>query len=370
VAALVTVAVTVLVPLAACSGEADPEPGRPPDQAALVDAINRQLELRPGHENLRAILVVTHGKTVVARYEDGSASKHWDIGWGTTAVMATLIGIAIDEGRIPGLDATLGRLLPDHAKDMSPSVASTTLREVLTMTAGFPGTKSGDRVADYMAAPDPVASILRAGRPTDTHRFAYSAQGAHLLSAIVAEATGMSVLEYARTRLFDPLGIDSGPAYDGPVNKANLKAYEAAGFAWPVDSTGLNLGWNSLKLTPTDLARIGQLYVDNGRWDGHQIVSSSWVHESTRVQESNVAHPSDNFSGYGGYGYGWWLIESDSSPAFFVADLSGQLLEVLPTHRLVVVVASQPDYGVVGSGITPDALTFLVNDVIGPHVRP
>jgi len=117
------------------------------------------------------------------------------------------------------------------------------------------------------------------------------------------------------------------------------------------------------------MARVGQLYVDDGVWKGHRVVSSSWVHESTRVQVDNVAHPSDNFSGYGGYGYGWWLIESDASPAFFVADLSGQLLEVLPTHHLVVVVASEPVPGTTGSGVTPDAMTFLVNDVIGPAVR-
>jgi CubicO group peptidase (beta-lactamase class C family) len=351
---LVVALVVLLVSLAGCSDSPDPEPAAAQDQRALLDAINRQLELRPGHENLRALLVVVNGKTVVQRYDDVPAAKHWDIGWATTAVVATLVGIAIDEGRIPGLGATLRQLLTEQADDMSPAVAATTLREVLTMTGGFTGTNGADPVASYMTAPDPVGKILRAARPTPVHRFAYSAQGAHLLSAVLARATGMSVLDYARSRLFDPLGIDT----------------RSAGFAWPVDSTGLNLGWTGLELAPAELARIGQLYVDDGKWKGRRILSSSWVHESTRVQVHNVAHPSDNFSGYGGYGYGWWLIESDSSPAFFVADLSGQLLEVLPTHHLAVVVASETVNGAVGSAVTPDALTFLVNDVIGPAVRP
>lgn len=350
---MATVSITVLASLTACSESPSPESGQSQDQGELVAAINRQLELRPGHENLRGVLVLVDGKTVVERYDDVSAAKHWDIGWATTAVVATLVGIALDEGRIPGLDATLRQLLPDHTADMSGPIAATTLREVLTMTGGLQGTEAGDPVARYMSAPDPVGRILRAGRPNEVGRFDYSAQGAHLLSAILAEATGMSVLDYARSRFFDPLGIDT----------------KSAEFAWPTDSTGLNLGWSSLKLAPADLAKIGQLYVDDGKWRGEQVVSASWVRDATKVQVDNVAHPSDNFSGYGGYGYGWWLIEADSSPAFFVADLSGQLLEVLPSHSLVVVVASQPEAGVVGSGVTPDALTFLVNDVIGPRAR-
>ena len=162
---------------------------------------------------------------------------------------------------------------------------------------------------------------------------------------------GNASLEFARSRLFGPLGIDT----------------TGGQFAWPTDSAGLSLGWTGLALAPAELARIGQLYLDDGVCQGRRILSSSWVHESTRQQVANVAHPSDNFSGYGGYGFGWWLIEADSSPAFFVADLSGQLLEVLPSHHLVVVVASEPMKGI--GGVTPDALTFLVNDVIGPGVR-
>jgi CubicO group peptidase (beta-lactamase class C family) len=348
---LVAATALCLVPLTACGGDGQRGEDRGEREAALVESINHQLELRPGVDNVRAIIVRVHGKDVIAQYDDVPASRHWDMGWGTVAVVATLVGIAIDEGRIPGLEATLGQLLPDHAKDMSPAVERVTLRQVLTMTAGFTGTPD-DRVAAYMNLADPVGTILRAARPTPAHRFAYSSQGAHVLAAVVAETTGMPVEDYARRTLFDPLGIDSG--------------HEE--FAWPTDSQGLNLGWTSLRLTPEDVARIGQLYVNGGTWQGQRVVSADWVRESTRVQVHNVAHPSDNFSGYGGYGYGWWLIESDDSPAFFVADLSGQLLEVLPTHSLAVVVCSESVPG--DSGVTPDAMTFLVNDVVGPAFSP
>ena len=348
------VSLIMLVTLTACGGSPDRGPG-PADggDSALYASINRQLQLRPGNENVRAVLVSVRGKDLVERYDDASPDHHWDIGWGTVAVVSTLVGLAIDDGHISGVDARLRELLPDHVDDMSPAVGSTTLRQVLTMTGGFQGTNGSDPVRRVMSTRDPVGTILRTARPEGTHRFAYSSQGAHLLGAIVAEATSEPLLDYAMSRLFRPLGIDT----------------HAGQFAWPTDSAGLNLGWTGLALAPSDLARIGQLYLDDGVWKGHRILSSSWVHEATRQQVANVSHPSQNFSGYGGYGYGWWLIESDSSPAFFVADLTGQLLEVLPTHHLVVVVASEDVPGSAPAGVTPDALTFLVNDVIGPGVR-
>ncbi len=340
----------LLVVLVACASDTDRTTTRAERDSELVSAIQRQLDLRPGHENVRALLADVDGEQVVAQYDDVPASRHWDVGWETTAFVTTLVGIAIDEGHIPGVSATLAELLPDHTDDMSPAVARVTLREVLTMTGGF-ATARGDATGGQMSAPDPVGAILRAARPTPARSFHYSSQGAHVLGAVVAEATGSSLLDYARSRLLDPLGIDT----------------DETGFGWATDARGLHQGWTSLTLRPSDVAKLGQLYLDHGRWDGQQVVSAAWVREATKVQEDNVSRPDDNLSGYGGYGYGWWLIESDNTPAYFVADLTGQLLEVLPAHALVVVVASEAVEG--SPGMTPDALTFLVSDVIGPAAR-
>jgi CubicO group peptidase (beta-lactamase class C family) len=366
---LVLSSIVLLLPVG-CSTDPQHEPGPDPvePQSALLAAIHRDLDLREGHENIEAVLVRAHGKRVVDWYNDVPTDRHWDIGWVTVAFVSTLIGIAIDEGDIPGLDATLRQLLPEHEGEMSPAVASTTLRDVLTMTGGFPGTIH-DAVTRRMSAPDPVAEILRAAQPSAVHRVVYSSQGAHLLSAVLAKATGMSVLEYARSHLLDPLDIDTSNAYQGTAGPEDMEAYEAADFAWPVDSTGLSLGWNSLKLSPSDLAKLGQLYLDGGRWKGEQLVSSSWVQQATEGQEENVSMTNNNIAGTG-YGYGWWRIDSGSSPAYFMGDVSGQLLEVVPSHSMVVVVASQPDFATLKPGIRPEDLTFLVDDVIAPQVRP
>ena len=104
---------------------------------------------------------------------------------------------------------------------MSPDVADTTLRELLTMTAGFAGLDR-DRTAEYMADPDPVGRILQAAPDPLGGGFEFSNQGAHVVAAVLAEATGMSVLDYARSRLFEPLGIDTRPAFELPLDAGNM----------------------------------------------------------------------------------------------------------------------------------------------------
>ena len=100
----------------------------------------------------------------------------------------------------------------------------------------------------------------------------------------------MSVLDYARSRLFEPLGIDTRPAFEEMLDAGNLDAFVAAGFAWPVDGSGLHLGWTGLKLRPADLVRIGQMMLDSGRWKGKQVVPADWVRESTTQQADTVSN--------------------------------------------------------------------------------
>ena len=135
--------------------------------------------------------------------------------------------------------------------------------------------------------------------------FVYSNGTSHLLAAIVEEATGTSALAYARSRLFGPLGIDTTPAFRRVPTPENLEALDRAGFAWPADPQGTSTGWFGLRLRPEDLLKIGQLFLDHGRWEGQQIVSEEWVEEATSQQievDSSV-----------GYGYQWWTGDSTAS---------------------------------------------------------
>ncbi len=301
------------------------------------------------------------GRVVYEHYDHADAADHWNIDAATTTVLATLVGIALHEGRISGLGATLAQLLPDRAASMSRQVAHTNLRQLLTMTAGF-DVPANNRVEPFVDEPDPVAGILRSQVNTPGRFFDYSDQGAHLLSAILEHATGMSVLDYARSRLLDPLGIPSRPA-DEPLGTARALAQgDQHDFGWAVDRSGLQDGWNGLRLRPRDLARIGQVYLDEGRWHGHQVVPENWARVAplTRVATGYELAP--------GYGYGWWVDERNARTTYFAWGYGGQLLEVLPQQHLVAVVLTEQDPTNLVRGFFAAELTFLVDHVIVPAV--
>jgi len=165
--------------------------------------------------------------------------------------------------------------------------------------------------------------------------FAYSSYGSHLLSAILVEATGTTVLDYARAKLFGPLMIPTEPAAQPTANEFfNIPAEGLSGFAWPVDPKGYQTGFAYLRITPPDMAKLGQLYLNGGQWQGQQVVPAAWVEESTShlVNSDSTTLP--------GYGYQWWVGTADGHQAFAAAGLAGQLIEVVPDLNLVVVVSS------------------------------
>lgn len=288
---------------------------------------------------LRALLVGVDGEVLIERYRSGiDASDTANTYSVTKSVLSTLVGMAIDEGLIPGVDATLGELLP--AEPMPEQVRGVTLRQVLTMSGGFAQDSSFYRTDDWVAAvlADP------ANRPGG-NEFVYSDGSSHLLSAILAQATGRPALDYARERLFDPLGISSRPAsvptvVPGPAGDFAefQEAYDAAsGFAWSVDPTGLNAGFSDLKITPRDMLRIGQLYLDDGQHAGEQVVPAEWVAAATTRQV-------ESSGGFGdGYGYQWWVGQVNGHRTFASIGIAGQLIQVVPDLQLVVVAAADPD---------------------------
>lgn len=317
-----------------------------PDKlAALVEPdVEEYLAEADPTGQVRAVLVHHDGVPLVERYHQSEPGQWWDTRSVTKTVMSTLIGIAIGDDLIESVDDTLAELLPDRRDEMTDEVAALTLHQVLTHTAGFG--EEGSAADDYWRSEHWMTSILatRAEAETPDGTFAYSNAGAHLMSAVLVEATGVSVLEYAREELFEPLGIPSEPAFEPTVDlddpDADAESYARfveEDFAWGIDPHGLHEGSCCSKLRPQDLARIGQPYLDDGRWDGEQVVPVDWVEEATspQVQVSLAATA--------GYGYMWWTTQIDGQPAFVAYGKGGQVIEVVPDLGLVVVVATEID---------------------------
>ena len=328
--------------LAATAGCAPPTP-TPDVVQAIEERLQSTLEPLDRGDRVRAILVMQDGQPIFERYMGSTPEDYWDVRSVTKSVTATLIGIAIDQGLIGGVDATLGELLPSRSADLTPETAGISLSAILTHTANF--VTEWDDEQDVFAAPDVVGAILadRAARGPGDGSFQYSDAGAHILAAIVAEATDMPVLTFAREYLFDPLDVATEPEWDQPPAttdeewEALLDSYDEADFAWPADPQGVHTGYAFLRLRATDLARIGELYRSGGFFEGTRIVSDTWVAQATtaHVDQARV----DQAAATTGYGYQWWVESSQGY--FFAQGRGGTIILVDPAKEAVVVVASQ-----------------------------
>ncbi len=308
-------------------------------------------------DQVRAILVSVHGRPVFERYYHSSAATTGNVFSVTKSVMSMLIGIALDERKLRGVDQTLAQLLPAYAAAMPAAVKAVTLRQVLTMTAGLPSDPPG-ALPGFVTSGDWVAAILREGTQQPTGQgFAYSSAGSHLLSAILRQATGRSTLDYARAKLFTPLGISTVPAAEPVARAESALAYDRARFAWPTDPQGNHVGFTWLKLTARDMDRLGQLWLNQGRWAGRQLVTAAWVTESTTSHVDTHSTPEQ-------YGYQWWLTTADGHRAYAAMGYGGQLIEVVPDLDLVTVVASTDAPGAAG----PEVYLDLVSSYIAPAI--
>jgi len=368
---VVAAGLAVLATTVGCTGSpAQPAP-QPPQAASPTTAtatlrsnadLGRSIDVffrenyTGSFRNVRAVLVHVDGRPVVERYYGGSALTTSNVYSVTKSVMSMLIGIALDEGHLGSVNQTLAELLPSYTARMAPQAKAITLRQVLTMSAGLPPDPPSPELP---SSSNWVATIVSRGPTQPPGRaFEYSSAGSHLLSAILAEATGQSVLDYARDKLFTPLGIDTEPAAEPVATSQNLPGYDRAAFAWPKDPQGYHLGFGYLKLTAGDMVRLGQLWLDKGTWKGRRLVSAAWVYEST-WPHVKTGDPTTR------YGYQWWVTSADGRDAYAALGYGGQMIAVVPDLDLVVVVSTDVD------DQSPPIGNFLnvVSILIAPAIR-
>lgn len=229
----------------------------------------------------------------------------------TKSVVSTIFGIAHENGVIPDLETKLLDIFPSITPE-TPSdwKSAITLRDLLMMSGGFDARDSWiyewEKLNSLHEAEDTVQYML--DLPMDFEpgsRFEYTNGVSHLLSCIITEQTGVSAAEYADEHLFGPLGITE--------------------YTWDEDNQGRNWGYNRIHFTPQDMAKIGYLFLNEGKWDGEQLISREWVQEATKHRiDANILD---------GYGYQWWVGDG-----FYVAvGYQGQFIFVYPEHDLIAV---------------------------------
>lgn len=282
------------------------------DPARLARGVERVGDL----SGARSLLVVRNGRIVAERSFAGSDlnQRPHDIKSASKSLLSALVGIALERGWIGGLDSTVGELLPGYAEALPPEKRRIALADVLAMSSGL-GTTSFEHYGAWVATGDWTRAAL--ARPLEAEpgtQFAYSTGNSHLVSAILTEATGRSTLELAREHLLEPVGITV--------------------HSWQRSPEGYYFGGNSLRTTPRDLARLGQLYLQEGRWNGRQVVPADWVRRST------TRHAEGWPDRYGAYGYLWWLPPDDPWESYAAVGYGGQLLYVVPELDMLLVMTS------------------------------
>jgi CubicO group peptidase (beta-lactamase class C family) len=285
--------------------------------------------------NLHSLLVIRHGYLVSETYfQNYDAERKHELYSITKSFVATLVGIAIDQGVISGVNQKVTGFFPDKTfENNDDHKAAMRLEDVLTMTTGLDWEEGDLAYGELYRSRDWVKHMLdkRMSEAPGSH-FNYCSGCSHLLSAIVQKQTGMSTQEFAEKYLFKPLGIER--------------------YSWSSDAEGIAIGGWGLQMAPRDMAKLGYLYLHGGNWDGQQIVSSAWIEEATRQ------HVETEDEGYG-YGYQWWTY----SPlgAYAAIGMGGQTVIVAPDLDLIVVTTAQMD----GS----EAIFRLVEEVIAPSVQ-
>ncbi len=311
-------------PAQEAGGAAAPEAGprapewevRPPadlglDRERLGAAYRRAGQLDP----LNGLLVARRGTLVAEQYWNGmSARRDVNVKSASKSVISALVGIALREGVIDGLDQRVVEFFPEYVgEDADPRKREVTVRDLLTMRSGLEST-SFENYGRWVAGDDWVRGVLEQPVVADPGgRFIYSTGSSHLLSAILARASGSSTLEFARRHLFGPLGIEPG--------------------GWQRDPQGYYFGGNNLSLSPREMRRFGELYLNLGRWEGEQVLPEDWVRESWRVYTHSRRH------GYG-FGYYWWTRELAGHPVHYAWGYGGQFIFVVPDLEMVVVTTS------------------------------
>jgi CubicO group peptidase (beta-lactamase class C family) len=289
----------------------------------------------PQFKKIGSVLIARDGRLAYEDYPDGNSETLRDTRSATKTIAGIVVGIAIQEGKLSGVDATVLTLLPERARGVQnpdPRKTAITVEDFLTMSSplecdDWNDASRGNEEKMYLIEDWtqfildlPIRGQMHLGEqlksPPYGRSFSYCTGGVFVLSEVLEKVTGTRTDRYAQEKLFTPLGINQTKWVYSPRN---------------VPQTG-----GGLRLSSRDLLKIGQLYLNGGRWQGRSLVSEAWVRNSTRPH-AKIDEETE-------YGYLWWLKSFKSGQksyqAFFMSGNGGNKIVVFPELKLVAVITS------------------------------
>lgn len=322
---------------------AGPLPTTTPKEAGLSEEALSELKALLEETNTRAALILHKGKIVSEWYWKGEGPGSTFEVWSTSKSYAsTVVGMLIDEGKIESVDDHVSKYIPSWDEDKK---AKVTIRHLLEQTSGL--SERG-----VLGAEDQLAASLEAEIETEPGEVSkYNNAACNVISAIVSAAAGVDPEQYMREKMWKRIGMDNT--------------------SWRRDRAGNVITYAGIQSTARDLTRFGLLHLNNGKWDGEQIVSKKWIDaattEQTRLGIGRVANSTS------AYGFLWWLdYGSERVPHNYSSlGLYGNNMTVIPELDLVGVrlVGNDRDGGALMMR-TPEWVEKLAAVVLGPASKP
>ena len=286
-------------------------------------------------KKIGSVLIARHGQLVYEKYFDGTAATVRDTRSATKSITSLLVGLAIQDKKLSGVDARILDLLPEHRRKLQnpdPRKEQITVEALLTMSSplecdDWNDASRGNEERMYLIEDWaqfildlPIRGRMRIGEipesPKYGRNFSYCTGGVFVLSEVLGRATGLRADKYAAEKVFAPLGITNATWVYSPLN---------------IPQTG-----GGLRLCSLDLLKIAQLYLNGGKWNSKTIVNEPWVKASTT--------PHAEINDHQEYGYLWWLqtfnAGNRSYAAFFMSGNGGNKVLGFPTLDMAVAITS------------------------------
>jgi CubicO group peptidase (beta-lactamase class C family) len=315
---LTTACLCLLLALVPGAGLADPGIAGQGPRVPPVHDIDRLVDASDVSSRMRSLLISQGGEIIYERYfNDFGPDDLTNVKSVSKSILSALIGIAISERLIYGVDTKIDEYFGEEMVELGdPAIATISIENLLTMQAGLRPTSNVNYGAWVQSDNWVSAALEMPMEATPGREMLYSTGNTHLLSAIIARASGRTTLDFAREALAEPLGFDLAP--------------------WPRDPQGIYFGGNDMELTPRQMLAFGELYLNDGRIDGHRVIPESWVRASL-MPRAKSPHGDSRY-----YGYGWWSCDLAGHFVPHAWGHGGQFIMLVPDLDLVLVTTSAP----------------------------
>jgi CubicO group peptidase (beta-lactamase class C family) len=342
---IITIVLLVMLALASCSPSSEdllavdytPLPGddwevSTPAEQGLDPMLVAELYYNAAElETIYSLLVIKNSYLIAEDYfNEGSVEQKDRLQSVTKSYTSALVGIALDQGYLSSVDQKMLDFFPEVADQITdPRKDQITIQDLLQMRAGYPSEETDPALWDGLLSghyPPLIEEFPLIADPGT--EFNYSNLSSNWLGIIVDRATGTNLKAYAEENLFLPLGVEAGE--------------------WGTDAEGHNNGCGDLHLTARDAAKFGLLYLNDGEYEGNQVVPADWVHDSLQRYSEDINATGGFPANFGlsisdiGYGYQWWSAKAGGHHLDFAWGHGGQFIVLLDELDMVIVVTSYP----------------------------